>query len=228
MFKLDGRLSVCADFVREGAKLADIGTDHAYLPVYLAANGKISSAVAADVRPMPLERGRENIEKYGVQNIVSARLSNGLNEISPEEADDIVIAGMGAELISDILENAPWVKNPDKHLILQPMTRAHILRKYLSDNSFEIICEKACEHGGKIYTVILAVYNKNSSTLSETECYIGKLNMCDEQSRQFAQQVLKKLEYKRKGKLCSGESTQALDNVITEIKAKTEKRCTYD
>ena len=107
LFSLDGRLSVCASLVRNGARLADVGTDHAYLPIWLAKNGKIISAVASDNRKKPLAAGMENIERYGCSEIVSTRLCAGLDDISPDEADDIVIAGMGGEMIAGILENAP-------------------------------------------------------------------------------------------------------------------------
>jgi len=93
-FSIDERLSLCASFVRPGARLADIGTDHGYLPIRLSLDGKIESAVAADVRVKPLKSAESNIQKYGVTNIKTV-LSDGLQNISPEDAYDIVIAGMG-------------------------------------------------------------------------------------------------------------------------------------
>lgn len=94
-FSLDNRLALCADFVRDGAKVADIGTDHAYLPVWLCRIGRCDTAIAADINPLPLERGIETINNSGLNNRIEARLSNGLEKISGDEADDIVIAGMG-------------------------------------------------------------------------------------------------------------------------------------
>ena len=94
-FSLDNRLALCADFVRDGAKVADIGTDHAYLPVWLCRIGKCDTAIAADINPLPLERGIETINNSGLNNRIEARLSNGLEKILGDEADDIVIAGMG-------------------------------------------------------------------------------------------------------------------------------------
>ena len=95
LFVLSPRLAMCASFVRRGCRMADIGTDHAYLPVWLVKSGYIKSAVAADIRPGPLENGRRTIQTYHVQRQVSTRLTDGLLQISPEECDDIVIAGMG-------------------------------------------------------------------------------------------------------------------------------------
>lgn len=220
LFQLDGRLAVCADFVRDGAKLADIGTDHAYLPVWLAKNGRIPSAIAADVRPSPLERGAENIRKYCAQDRVSTRLSNGLLEIAPDEADDIVIAGMGAELIADIIGNAPWLKSKDKHLILQPMTKANVLRKYLSENGFAISEEKACAHGGKLYSVMSVYYTGECRKIQDCEEYIGKLDMTDGLSRDYARNILRKLMHKRDGIEHEGKETAPIDNMINEIKAR--------
>ena len=133
---LDNRLSLCADFVRKGVKVADIGTDHAYLPVWLCKSSTAVQAVAADINPKPLQRGKETVVKYNAENMVQLRLSNGLENIQPDEADDIIIAGMGGELISGILNAAPWVKNSRYHFILQPMTKAEVLREYLYENGF--------------------------------------------------------------------------------------------
>lgn len=217
IFNLDNRLLACAAFVRKGSRLADIGTDHAYLPVWLAKNNVIKSAVAADVRPMPLQRGAENIEKYDCSDIVSTRLSDGLDEFSESDADDIVMAGMGAELIVDIISRAPWLKNPDKHLILQPMTRAHTLRKYLTENGFKILDEKPCAHGGKNYTVILSAYTGEVREYSSAFYYIGKLSENDELAKAYMAQVLRKLKYKSSGGKHDGKDTSELDEVIDEI-----------
>lgn len=220
LFTLDNRLSACADFVRKDAKLADIGTDHAYLPVWLAKNNIIKSAVAADVRPLPLKSGYENIKKYNCTDIVTTRLSDGLNEIFPDETDDIVMAGMGAELICNIIDRAEWLKNPDKHLILQPMTKAHVLREYLTQNGFEIIKEKPCTHAGKNYTVILSVYSGETEKHDVPFYYIGKLDSEDELAKAYMKQVLKKLTFKSNGRKHDGKDSSDLDKAIEEIKER--------
>ena len=109
LFQLDGRLAKCAAMLR-GVPFADIGTDHAYLPVYLAVRGEIPAAIAADLREGPLESAKRTIARFHVESIVTARLSDGLAAIQPQEAEDIVIAGMGGELIAQILSKAPWLK----------------------------------------------------------------------------------------------------------------------
>ncbi len=124
--------------VRPGCALADVGTDHAYLPVWLAFHGLISGAVATDLRPGPLNRARENILRYGGSDRVAARLADGLSGVSPEEADDVVIAGMGGKMIARIISEAEWLKNGEKHLILQPMTSVEDLRTFLAEEGFAV------------------------------------------------------------------------------------------
>lgn len=173
---LDPRLSLCADFVRVGAKLADIGTDHAYLPVNLALSGKIESAIAADINEEPLRRGMQTIDKYDVSHKVVTRLCNGLADFSADEVTDIVIAGMGADTIMSILSAAPWLKDKSKRLILQPMTKSERVMAYLYDNGFEITEQKCCIAEGKPYTVLCVHFTGHQSPCSEYFSYTGKLN----------------------------------------------------
>ncbi|MBQ8001684.1 MAG: SAM-dependent methyltransferase [Ruminococcus sp.] len=185
-FTLDSRLSLCVGFVRADAKLADIGTDHAYLPVKLALEGRVKSAIAADINPEPLSRGRQTIEKYGVQDRVSTRLCNGLEGISPEEVTDIVIAGMGADTIIGIISCAPWLKDKTKRLILQPMTKGERLIKHLYDSGFEITEQKCCIAEGKPYTVMCVEYTGNTTPCTELFTYTGKLHPeSREEDREF-------------------------------------------
>ena len=156
LFQLDPRLSLCASFVPAGAKLADIGTDHGYLPIWLAKTGRVIHAVAADLRPGPLERAKENVRKYQVEDIVELRLSDGLQAFLPEEADFIVIAGMGGEVIASILGAVPWLKETGARLVLQPMTRAEELRRFLAEHGYAIAREALVRDRGFLYPVIEA------------------------------------------------------------------------
>lgn len=210
--KLDNRLSLCGEFVRDGVRLADIGTDHAYLPVSLALKGKISCAIAADINEKPLKSGIDTINAYGVADRVTARLSNGLEKISADECDDIVIAGMGGELICSIIDKAPWVKNPDKHLILQPMTRSETLRSYLYSRGFEILSEQAVKSDGRVYTVMLAVYCGDCKTLDEFSSRVGKLKPRErELDREYLCRVITSLEKKKNGLSAGGDSDAAAE-----------------
>ncbi len=173
---LDARLSLCAEFVRDGSRVADIGTDHAYLPVHLILSGKIPCAIAADIGAEPLKSGTETVVKFALEDKISLRLSDGLQGISPDEVDDIVIAGMGGETIIGILERAPWVKESRLRLILQPMSKTHLVVEYLYKEGFEITMQKACVAGDKVYTVIAATYTGDISPADELFSYVGKLS----------------------------------------------------
>ncbi|MBQ7007325.1 MAG: SAM-dependent methyltransferase, partial [Oscillospiraceae bacterium] len=129
--KLSPRLKAAADMVRCGKKIADIGTDHAHLPIFLVENGICVSAVASDVRPGPIANAKANVEAAGLADKIQLRLASGLDKVSPDEADDIVIAGMGGILMVQLLEVAEWLKDESKHLVLQPQSHAEILREYL-------------------------------------------------------------------------------------------------
>ena len=196
LFSLDKRLLTCAGLVRNGARLADVGTDHAYLPVWLLKTGKISFAVASDIGEKPLDTGRLTAEKYGAENI-EFRLGSGLDTISCDDnTTDIVIAGMGGELIADILSKSRFVKNPEINLVLQPMTRSGELIGFLYENGFEITEQKALTSGGKSYTVIGARYSGRKLAVSSVFKVTGKLDLSDSESVKYIKKEIKNLENK--------------------------------
>lgn len=133
--QLQPRLQKLADLIPQGAKLADIGTDHGYLPVYLLQHGRISSAIASDVGVEPLEHARRTAAEYEVTGI-DFRLCNGLVGIMPQETDTVVIAGMGGETIISILSAAPWLPEGNCRIFLQPMTKVELLRAWVAKNGF--------------------------------------------------------------------------------------------
>lgn len=151
--ELTPRLQLLADWVPQGARFADIGTDHAYLPVWLTLQGRLHCAIASDLRKRPLERARETGRIYGAENI-DYRLANGLADVQPEEADVIAIAGMGGETIAAILESAPWTADGQHTLLLQPMTKDHELRRYLMEHGYCITREALVYDRGTIYPVM--------------------------------------------------------------------------
>ena len=172
---LDKRLELCASFVRRGSRLADIGTDHAYLPVWLCRHGICPSAIAADINPEPLSRGQQTIDKAGLGDRITARLSDGLRNIDESEADDIVIAGMGGELIAKILGDCPYAQSADKHFILQPMTKSELLLRWLCENGYTIDGQDCCVAGNKCYTVLSVTYTGGDAAFDELFYYTGKL-----------------------------------------------------
>ena len=220
LFELDERLALCASFVRENSRLADVGTDHAFLPVKLAAEGKILSAVASDVRTGPLKNAESNIRLYGVEDKVRAVLSDGLDDISPELADDIVIAGMGGELIANIIKRTQWLYDGSKRLILQPMTRMESLRLFLYQNGFCIEQEKACVSGRKHYAVMLCRYDGVIRECGKKEQYIGSLGDDNsEEAAGYINMIKTKLKRKADGLEKSGRLEEAayFRSVIHEI-----------
>ena len=139
--KLSLRLQTVAGFVRQGSRIADVGTDHGYVPVYLAQTGRIRSAIAMDVGKGPLERAREHIEEYetrspGTGCPIEARLSDGLKELTPEDADTVIIAGMGGELMIRILDQGRHVWDSVKHWILSPQSEQYKVRAYLEMHGY--------------------------------------------------------------------------------------------
>lgn len=153
---LSARLAAVAKFVPKGARLADIGSDHAYLPCFLAKNDQIAFAVAGEVARGPWQSAEKNVSAEGLADIISVRMGDGLEVIQPGEVDCITIAGMGGSLITSILEKGAEKLGPVKRLILQPNISAISIRKWLLDNGWELVAEEILEEDGKIYEVLAA------------------------------------------------------------------------
>lgn len=171
--ELSPRLRAAAELVPRGARFADIGTDHAYLPVWLILHGVIDKAIAADLRQGPLERARETAEKYSVADQLDFRLCDGLRGLRPREADTIAIAGMGGETIAHILACAPWTKEEGVTLILQPMSSQPDLRQWLAGNGYAIEREYISREDKTLYTIML-VKGGAMERLSSAELLAGR------------------------------------------------------
>lgn len=152
--------------------LADIGTDHAYLPVWLLHNKIISKAIACDIAEGPCGAARANIAAFGMQDCIEVRMGNGLEQIVPGEAEVIVIAGMGAATIIDILSGAPETAGAAQRIFLQPMAGAPGLRKWLYENGYIIEDEELVKDGKFLYE-IMAAQPGEAKKISETEAFIG-------------------------------------------------------
>lgn len=172
------RLQMAADFVRAGVSVADIGTDHAYLPAYLVMTGKCRRATASDLRAQPLENAKQTIRRYHLEGRITTCLSDGLDAIDPGEAEDIVLAGMGGELIASLLARTPWLRDGQKQLILQPMTHAEDVRRFLYENGFAILAENAVREDEHLYIALCAQYTGAKTACSLGMPYIGRLPDC--------------------------------------------------
>lgn len=170
--ELSPRLLKIASLIPKGAVLADVGTDHGYVPLYLLKNNIISRAVAMDINPMPLERARDNITMAGYGGMCDFRLSDGLLELERGECDAVVIAGMGGILMIDILSKALDRIDSDTRLFLQPMIAQIELREYLFANGFTIDDEYVVREENKFYNIICA--RRGESDITDTDIYIGK------------------------------------------------------
>lgn len=169
------RLLVAAELLGKTNSVADIGTDHAFLPIHLIKEGIARKAIACDIAEGPLSVAKANITKFGLLDKIELRLANGLLGLKPNEVDAITILGMGGETISDILTDSPWVKNPDITLILQPMSCDDRLRDYLCNEGFEIITEVGVESQNRFYTVMKVQYSGDLERVGCEFKYIGKL-----------------------------------------------------
>lgn len=158
---LSKRLARCADYIGVTNRVADIGCDHGYLGISLLKNGQAQSVIAADIRPLPLQAAKENAERFGFQKKMEFYLSDGAQKI-PRDFDVMVCAGMGADTIISILENAPWLKSTSYRLILQCQSKTAMLRKYLNEVGFSIQRESALKDGRFLYTVMEVVYQQDA------------------------------------------------------------------
>ncbi|MDF2522162.1 MAG: SAM-dependent methyltransferase [Clostridia bacterium] len=156
--KLSPRLQKIADSIKNRETLADIGTDHAYLPIYLIRKGSVRNAIATDVNRGPIEIAQGRIKANRMEEKIETRLGSGLSVLEPKEADIIVIAGMGGMLIADILEADMEVSKSAESIVLQPMLDSAKLRAYLLKKGFEITDEELVKEEAKLYEVLWVRY----------------------------------------------------------------------
>lgn len=220
--KLDARLSVVASMVREGSRVADIGTDHGYLIAWLIENGISPSGIAADINKGPLDNARNTVIDAGISDKVNLILSDGLKNIPENSCDDIVIAGMGGNLITDILSDCSWIYNKNLHIIAQPMSHGEVLREFYAENGFEIIEEKTVADGKRLYCVISAVYTGVIAERDISYKYLGKLTENnDETTVKYIDKMLIALEKKYNALISAGKEDETnLGEIIKSIKSK--------
>ncbi len=165
---LTPRLKMIASLVPKCKSLCDIGTDHAYVAIYLAKKGIAEKIIAADIKKGPLAQAEKNIRAFEVSDKIETRLSNGFSAIAENEVECCIIAGMGGETISEILENEKGCK----YFVLQMQSAHKELREYLVTHGYVIEKEEVCREGNKMYTALLAIRGEGKK-LTETEMEIG-------------------------------------------------------
>lgn len=214
---LNPRLLKIARLLPKSQTVADIGTDHAYIPVWAILNKVSQFAIASDINKGPLDRAFQNVSDFGLSDKISLRLGTGLSTVSVGEADTIVIAGMGGMLISNILEDAKSTVLSAKTLILQPMTAAKELRGYLLQNSFCITEEHLIAEDEKIYNIFIVSVGAPLREYTERELILGK--DLDKTSPglfdRHRQNILKKYKNRAEGlkKSCREENKATLTEI---------------
>lgn len=225
---IGGRLLSVAKFVRQGATFADIGTDHAYLPVFLLLSGTVRHAVCSDINEGPLENAKKTALEYGVVDRVTLTLADGACGIEKYAPTDVAICGMGGELIARIIDDAPYLRTRGVRLILQAMSRQEVLREYLNSNGFSVVGEDYAIEAGKSYSVIAAEYTE--ATPDTNLCRVRYGTACHESAEAQKKYLCTKLKSKRtaySGILSTGASDAGLcsdieyiERLIKELDAK--------
>lgn len=213
--RLDARLAAAAAFVRAGHTAADIGCDHGKLAAFLAGSGRCPRVIATDVRPGPLARARRTCAPWADR--VDLRLGDGLLALRPGEAEDIVIAGMGAETIEQILAAAPWVFDIRYNLVLAPATKHGLLRRWLAQNGFALAGETLCAAAGRLYAVMNTRYTGEKWDPDGVWCVCGTLAGQPQFAAYRAQQCAKIRKYRRG--LPPGADADAVDRLIEQLEA---------
>ncbi len=175
---MNKRLTAIASYIKDGRGVIDVGTDHGYLPVYLAKSGYKGRILASDINAAPLSTALRTAERAEIKDKVELLLCDGLENCPPDAVDSIVIAGMGGDTICGILDRAEWCMDRAYTLILQPMTKAEILRYWLVNNEFEICAESLIQEGGSIYQLLVARFG-GRTTLSDAELFTGRFTLIE-------------------------------------------------
>ena len=218
---MDKRLTTIAGLVRPGSRVADIGTDHAYLPVALVGSGVCPSALACDVREGPLQNAKKAVEAAGLSDRIECRLGDGLSVVGADEADEIIIAGMGGETVAAILAACPWSREPGRRYLLQPMTHAEDLRRHLLENGFVIGRELTVAVGRHVYLIIEAEAAGAPPQADEVAAWLGRVGAEAPTPTDLA--YLRQLRRRLQNRLRSGTDTEAVRAVLQVLDERMKK-----
>ena len=221
---LDKRLLSCAEFVRAGAVFADIGTDHGYLPLFLLREGRITRAYLSDVNRGPLSSAERNAREEGLSDKCEFILTDGAAALCDKGITDYAICGMGGELITRIIGDAPHLFTEGTRLILQPMTKQECVRRFLVENGFSVITERFSFDSGKYYVTVVAEYTGANGEISDEDAELGFKMAHDGDRVEYLgylegkkKAVLKALNGKIKGGVDTSEEEAALRLVEERI-----------
>lgn len=178
---MDNRLTKIASFIEDGIGFADIGTDHGFLPCELARSGYSGNIIASDINSLPLQTAIDLAEAQGLLERIDFQLCDGLSFFGRDKVDTIIVAGMGGDTICKILDEGYWCLDPKYKLILQPMSKAEVVRYWLVYNGFEILSEALAEDSGTLYQIICARYG-GITRLSDAELFVGKYMLAEDKA----------------------------------------------
>ena len=177
---MSNRLETIISYVDEGIGVADVGTDHAYLPLMLVKRGYKGNIIATDINEGPLNKALVNLRESYAEDKVKLILCDGLSGCDPDDIDTVVIAGMGGDTITGILDRTPWCDREGIKLVLQPVTKSEILRYWLINNGFIITDESLCEENTTVYQILCAKAGK-PCRYSDSEIFVGKFEQIKEE-----------------------------------------------
>ena len=191
--------------------VADVGTDHGLLPVSLALHGYQGNLFATDLHSLPLQAARRQAEEAGVKDRIRFCLTDGLDGLDPSVLDTIVIAGLGGDCICSILDRAEWTMDPLYQMILQPMTKAEVLRFWLCNNGYEIKAEDLVRENGRVFRILSVQFSGNNTPITDAELYLGKINLINDEEAfdDLLEQEINRMQKKAEGIPASGKNGEA-------------------
>ena len=222
--KLTDRLLKIASLVSDGKKIADIGTDHGYIPVYLLKEGKVPFAVLADVNKGPLDNAHKEVIQNNLLDKVDLRLGSGIEILEIGEVEEVIIAGMGGILISELLEAKKEVAHNEEKLILQPMQAQEEIRYYLLNNGYEILEEVLVREDFRIYEIIVAKYTGKNTIIEDEIYYEVGIKLLENKDSLFNDFIEKKIKtYSSIVNKLEGKNGEAIDKKRKESEVAIKK-----
>lgn len=214
--RIDARLRAAAGLVKPGLPAADVGCDHGKLAAYLVCAGICPRVIACDLRAGPLAKAAATCRECGCEDRVDLRLGNGLSVVRPGEAGTVILAGVSAQTTIDILQAAPWVRDPAVRLVCVPATKAPLLRRWLWRQGFALQRETLAKANGRWYSALCAEYTGRAVEPTWLDCLLGRTG---EQpgAAEYRAEVAKKLQKRRRGLTAQPELAARVDELLNAL-----------
>lgn len=220
--ELSTRLETIASMVDKCECVVDVGTDHGYIPIYLVRNNICNTAIASDINKGPVEKARFNVRIEGLEDKINCRLGGGLTTINKGEVQGIVIAGMGGNLIRDIIEERKEIFKEVEFAVLQPVQNPEVLREYIYQKGYKIIDEELCIDENRFYEIIKIKYDNNPKKVDEIFYEVGK-SLVDKKHSLLPKFIEEKIKKYNKILLNIKENTELADKRKKELRVKIDR-----